>query len=721
MRPPAAQARRRVQAVPGRSRQARARRGRGQGPQARPVLRRGRQPRHGGLHAEHLRGGPQGPAGHDRVPPRQPPARLPGVRQGRRVPAAESGTLGRAGELAVRRRQAHLPQARRGLLPDPPGPRPVHSVPAVHALPVADRRRPLHRPPGPGRRQPPLRGPLAQRLADRKLRRAGPELLRLRRRQPRGGGVALRRLPRGAGHGRGIRHGPARARRDGRVGQAVLLLLLRERHPDLPRRGPDERRLSLPLPPLRPRLRARGDRARRLRIGDPRRLPARRGPAPPGRRGPGRQRRVDHRQGPLRLPMGQRGRPPHAPACARRVRRARADVVGRRPRRRGPGAGPRVPGEGRRGPDRRTADHGGRLRLLEVRARRPGDQRHRLPHPPAERRGGRLPRLDGRGGRPRRDLRRPDGRARARRRLRGRGGVRQRLPAPAQGRAGRDGRGLGRRALRHPGDGEDAGASHPRGPRAGGRRPRRPGPGGPHLRRAGREGGRPRRRARQRGAGRSLGRRAAGCAHGRAPGLDPSPRRRQGRSRHGRHGRSAAGRPPGGRPGGARRRRSRVGRTRPRDPRPVRAGHPRRRRRGRALRPADRRRRTRRPPRRRPGRRRGGGLRRPTGGARQRGRRTRRRRPPRGPAGREGRVVRQLGGPHPAVRPGAHLGAAPRSDRPRRLGEGDGHGPRLGHLGRRRRPDPRIPGVVRGAARRPGPPRRPGQARRAGARLGWFG
>ena len=174
-------------------------------------------------------------------------------------------------------------------------------------------------------------------------------------------------------------------------------------------------------------------------------------------------------------------------------------------------------------------------------------------------------------------------------------------------------------------------------------------------------------------------------------------------------------------PGGARRRRSRVGRTRPRDPRPVRAGHPRRRRRGRALRPADRRRRTRRPPRRRPGRRRGGGLRRPTGGARQRGRRTRRRRPPRGPAGREGRVVRQLGGPHPAVRPGAHLGAASRSDRPRRLGEGDGHGPRLGHLGRRRRPDPRIPGVVRGAARRPGPSRRPGQARRAGARLGWFG
>ena len=44
------------------------------------------QGRHGGLHAD--RPGARGPAGGGRVPARQPPARLPRVRQGRRVPAA---------------------------------------------------------------------------------------------------------------------------------------------------------------------------------------------------------------------------------------------------------------------------------------------------------------------------------------------------------------------------------------------------------------------------------------------------------------------------------------------------------------------------------------------------------------------------------------------------------------------------------------------------------
>ena len=49
-----------------------------------------------------------------------------------------------------------------------------------------------------------------------------------------------------------------------------------------------------------------GRRARRVRRRDPHRPPPRQGDAPPGRRRPGGQRGVDHRQGPLRLPV--RGR-----------------------------------------------------------------------------------------------------------------------------------------------------------------------------------------------------------------------------------------------------------------------------------------------------------------------------------------------------------------------------------------------------------------------------
>jgi hypothetical protein len=55
--------------------------------------------RDGGAHADARRG--QGPGRRVRVPADQPPARLPGLRQGRRVPAAGLLVLVRAGRTAA--------------------------------------------------------------------------------------------------------------------------------------------------------------------------------------------------------------------------------------------------------------------------------------------------------------------------------------------------------------------------------------------------------------------------------------------------------------------------------------------------------------------------------------------------------------------------------------------------------------------------------------------
>ena len=57
--------------------------------------------------------GGQGAAGHHGVAADQPPAGLPDLRQGRRVPAAEPGDEQRPRRDPVRRRQAHLPEAAR--------------------------------------------------------------------------------------------------------------------------------------------------------------------------------------------------------------------------------------------------------------------------------------------------------------------------------------------------------------------------------------------------------------------------------------------------------------------------------------------------------------------------------------------------------------------------------------------------------------------------------
>ena len=64
--------------------------------------------------------------------------------------------------------------------------------------------------------------------------------------------------------------------------------------------------VPLPVPALRPGLYAGGGRARRVRLGDPGRPPARQGDAPALGQRPRGQRGVDHRQGPVRLPLRDR-------------------------------------------------------------------------------------------------------------------------------------------------------------------------------------------------------------------------------------------------------------------------------------------------------------------------------------------------------------------------------------------------------------------------------
>ena len=68
-------------------------------------------PRHGGAHAAHLGVRRQGPARRDGAAADQPSAGLPGLRQGRRMPAAEPGDVQRPGRDPLRRRQTHVPQA----------------------------------------------------------------------------------------------------------------------------------------------------------------------------------------------------------------------------------------------------------------------------------------------------------------------------------------------------------------------------------------------------------------------------------------------------------------------------------------------------------------------------------------------------------------------------------------------------------------------------------
>ena len=333
-------------------------------------LHRRRHRRDGGAHPAHLPGRREGPAGCHGTAADQPPVGLPGLRQGRRVPAAEPGDGHRPGRDPVHRHQAHLPQTDSAVQRGAAGPRALRAVRPLHPLLHPDRRRPVHR--------------------TARTRRAA------------------------AG-----RHRPRRRLR---------LLLQRQHRADLPGRRTHRGRLPLPRPPLRPGVLPQ--RLRTLRVGlcAAHRSPPRRGAAAAGRGRPGGQRGVELRQGTLGLRLHPGGRPHRHPDGARRRHPARGLVVGG-PHPGGGGADQRPHRRARR----RAGDERGRLRLRQVRANSAAHQRYRLsiappfgggdavPHPPRQPAG-------------EVDLRRPGDRTgRGARRIRARGGVTDRLPAAPQG------------------------------------------------------------------------------------------------------------------------------------------------------------------------------------------------------------------------------------------------------------------------------------------------
>ena len=243
LRPPAPRARRRLPPVPRRGVHAGSGRAAAPDAQATGVVHRGGVGGHGCQDPAHLAGGRQGAARRHGAAPDQPPARLPGLRQGRRVPAAEPGDEQRPRGVPLRGQQADLPQADQHLQPGAARPRALRPVRPVHAVLRPDRRRPVHRP----------------------------------------------RRARGAAAGRHLR------------GAAVRVLLLGQHGPDLSGGSAHRRGIPLPVPSVRPRLHPDDLRALRERLRPAHRPPARDPAAPDGRQRPGRQRGVELRQGAMGL------------------------------------------------------------------------------------------------------------------------------------------------------------------------------------------------------------------------------------------------------------------------------------------------------------------------------------------------------------------------------------------------------------------------------------
>ena len=121
------------------------RRGRGHA-QAASRLHADRDRRHGREDRPDLEAGRRRPELHARVHPRQPPTRLPRLRQGRRVPAPGPHVpLGPAGH-AQHVPQAHVREADPDFADDRPRPRALHPLLSLHALLVGRRRgRPARR------------------------------------------------------------------------------------------------------------------------------------------------------------------------------------------------------------------------------------------------------------------------------------------------------------------------------------------------------------------------------------------------------------------------------------------------------------------------------------------------------------------------------------------------------------------------------------------------
>ena len=139
-----------------------------------------------------------------------------------------------------------------------------------------------------------------------------------------------------------------------RRGQAVQLLLLRQHRAGVPGRRADRRRVPVPVPAVRPDVGAERVRALRGRLPAAHRRQARPGDAAAGRRGAGRQRGVELRQGPVGVHLRDPAGPADRAAGQGRERGARPGVLAARA---GGGRGRPAGGarRGSRGPGPRAA------------------------------------------------------------------------------------------------------------------------------------------------------------------------------------------------------------------------------------------------------------------------------------------------------------------------------------------------------------------------------
>ena len=289
-------------------------------------------PGHAGQDAAHVGRGRQGAARRHGAAAHQPPARLPGLRQGRRVPAAEPGDEQRPRHQPVRRRQAHVPQADRASR--------RRSCSTGSAASCASAAR------GSPRRSRATRSSTCRSAArSSRSARSTPRCSASRARRPLGAAAEDTSGRPFASYfsGNTIQICPV-----GALTSAAYRF--RSRPFDL---------VSTP-----------GDRrARLVGLGDPRRPPPRRRAAPARGRRPGGQRGVDHRQGPLRVHVAVRAGPHHDPARARRRdRRAASPRAGpRRSTSRRPACRPRGSPSTRATPRRRRrAARAGALTLEDA-------------------------------------------------------------------------------------------------------------------------------------------------------------------------------------------------------------------------------------------------------------------------------------------------------------------------------------------------------------------
>ena len=254
-------------------------------------------PGHAGQDAAHVARGRQGPARRDGAAAHQPPARLPGLRQGRRVPAAEPGD-----EQRPRRAPGSSTSSARSPSRSPSRRRSCWTASAASCASAA--------------RGSPRR---SRATCSSTCRSAAPTSRSARSTPTCSASTARRPLGAAAEDTSGR---PFASYFSGNTVQICPVGALtsaayrfRSRPFDL-----------VSTPGIA--------RARLAGVGHPHRPPPRRRAAPAGGRGPGGQPGVDHRQGPLRVHVADRAGPHHHAARAQRRRRARAGQLGRGARRR---------------------------------------------------------------------------------------------------------------------------------------------------------------------------------------------------------------------------------------------------------------------------------------------------------------------------------------------------------------------------------------------------